>query len=155
MWTPHPPTYEGLTLGPLVSGRSAQYGGGQDTLVGPLCNMDFGGPGGSLLRSLTRLVFRMEYATPFVGLECHYRDQPIRVFGDTSPTACELSFLVNGTAGERINCVDLMVRRRVICGIRVLLSLRLQFGIYGIDTDECFARHSFQPITGAARPLPQ
>ncbi|KAL3482717.1 hypothetical protein BJX62DRAFT_245611 [Aspergillus germanicus] len=109
MWTPHPPTYEGLTLGPLVSGRSAQYGGGQETLVGPLYNIDFGGPDGILLSSLTRLVFRMEHATPFVGLECHYRDQPTRLFGDTSPTACELSFLVDGAAGERISNVDLML----------------------------------------------
>ncbi|KAL3442231.1 hypothetical protein BJX65DRAFT_313013 [Aspergillus insuetus] len=119
MWTPHPPTYEGLTLGPLISGRSAQYGGGQETLVGPLCNMDFGGPDGSLLSSLTRLVFRMEYATPFVGLECHYRDQPTRIFGDTSSTACELSFLVDGATGERVDRVDLIVRAWVICGIKL------------------------------------
>ncbi|KAL2857600.1 hypothetical protein BJX68DRAFT_263163 [Aspergillus pseudodeflectus] len=119
MWTPHPPLYTGLTVGPLVSCRSPRRSGNYDAIVDPLCNMDFGGPGGSLLSSLTRLVFRMEFAIPFVGVECHYHDQPPRIFGDTSPTACELSFLVDGAAGERITKLDLLARRKSISGIQL------------------------------------
>ncbi|KAJ0417371.1 hypothetical protein BJY00DRAFT_289777 [Aspergillus carlsbadensis] len=119
MWIPHPPLYKALTIGPLLSGPSGRTATEHNPPVHPLCSIDFGGPGGAFLSTLTRLVFRMEHATPFVGVECHYRDQPPRIFGNTSSTACELSFLIDGSAGERITRVDLLLGRRSMRAIQI------------------------------------
>ncbi|KAL3442297.1 hypothetical protein BJX65DRAFT_312988 [Aspergillus insuetus] len=111
LWTHHPPRYENATFGPLLP---AQYDKGFGPLIGPLCNIDFGGPGGRLLGKLTRMVLYMDImATPFMGVECHYVDHETRCFGDTTKAeACEISFLIDGPAGERISHVNLLLSPR-------------------------------------------
>ncbi|KAL3485009.1 hypothetical protein BJX62DRAFT_243400 [Aspergillus germanicus] len=111
LWTPHPPLYETTTFGPLLP---AQYDKGFGPLIGPLRNIDFGGPGGRLLDKLTRMVFYMDtMSTPFIGVECHYVDHETRCFGDTTKAgACEISFLIDGPAGERISHVNLLLSPR-------------------------------------------
>ncbi|KAL3459554.1 hypothetical protein BJX64DRAFT_200343 [Aspergillus heterothallicus] len=122
MWTPHPPSYEGISIHALHPFRSGSRSSG---LHGPLCNADFGGPSGSLLSLLTRIVFRLAWATAPIGLEFYYSDGLTRSFGDCEETnACELSFLIDGAAGERIDNVSLVVRRRgALYGIQLQTNL--------------------------------
>ncbi|KAL2859411.1 hypothetical protein BJX68DRAFT_261852 [Aspergillus pseudodeflectus] len=112
LWMPHPPLHEDTTFGPILP---AMYDKVFGPLNGPLCNIDFGGPGGHLLSKLTRMVFYMEsMARPFSGVECQYLDQTTRCFGTTTKgAACEISFLIDGPAGERISHVNLLVSPRI------------------------------------------
>lgn len=70
----------------------------------PLVNVDFGGPQGILLPFLTRIVVHMLAETcPIVGMDFFYTDRCMR-FG--SGGATELSFFLDGPAGERITAVE-------------------------------------------------
>ncbi|KAG2416352.1 hypothetical protein HFD88_007567 [Aspergillus terreus] len=52
LWTPHPPRHEELTISPLLPAQSPRA-------FEPLTNIDFGGPRGLLLGSLSRLALHM------------------------------------------------------------------------------------------------
>jgi hypothetical protein len=61
------------------------------------------------------MVFYMDtMSTPFIGVECHYIDHETHCFGDTTSKAgaCEISFVIDGPAGERISHVNLLVSLR-------------------------------------------
>ena len=65
-----------------------------------LLSIDFGGPGGILLASLTRLVVHMDSEiAPIVGFEFFYGDRRTQ-FG--SDRGIEMSALIDGPGGERI-----------------------------------------------------
>ncbi|KAL3482716.1 hypothetical protein BJX62DRAFT_245610 [Aspergillus germanicus] len=120
LWTPHPPFYKGLNLGPLLPVENAAADASAN-VPGPLLNIDFGGRAGCLLGLLTRIVFCIAPAMPFVGVECYYQDGTTRSFGDTSSSeiVCQLSFLVDGATGERIERVDLVVRPGQVLGLQL------------------------------------
>lgn len=102
LWIPSIPTYEGLEITALQppapsSGRTFE----------PLVNVDFAGPGGRLLSSLTRLVcYLSKYTHPLMGFEMIYADGKSILFGSNG--GCELSFPIDGPKGERINKVGIL-----------------------------------------------
>ncbi|EHA18623.1 hypothetical protein ASPNIDRAFT_129458, partial [Aspergillus niger ATCC 1015] len=73
LWAPHAPMYEGLFVSLLLPPEPPRA-------FEPLSNMDFGGPGGRYLMSLTRLDFHVtSYPHPLIGMGYHYAD------GNTNP----------------------------------------------------------------------
>lgn len=99
-WTPHPPRHEDLIISTLLPSQPPRA-------FEPLINIDFGGPRGLLLGSLTRLAFHMASSPyPLIGIEIFYSDGKSVLFGSNS--GCEISFFVNGSNGERINQVGIL-----------------------------------------------
>lgn len=102
-WTPDRPTHRDLKFSVLLP------------FLPPvphalLTNVDFGGPGALLLKSLTMLTFYMTQAPrPFIGLEIFYSDGESTLFG--SNRGCGISFPINGPMGERINEVRVLDER--------------------------------------------
>ncbi|XHG00078.1 hypothetical protein AWENTII_003549 [Aspergillus wentii] len=104
LWTPYAPGYEDLRISTLLPSLS-------DWAFEPLINIDFGGPRGLLLGSLTRLVFHMaSYPYPLVGIETSYSDGRTVLFGSNG--GCEISFSIDGSKGERINRIDALEGNR-------------------------------------------
>ncbi|PKY08597.1 hypothetical protein P168DRAFT_323700 [Aspergillus campestris IBT 28561] len=99
LWTPPPPGHENLTIGTILPRQPSQA-------FEPLINIDFGGPQGVLLGSLTRLAFHMASRPyPLMGIEVSYSDGRYMLFGSRS--GCVLSVFVNGPEGERINHIGI------------------------------------------------
>ncbi|RDW67299.1 F-box protein [Aspergillus mulundensis] len=97
LWMPCPPLYEKLKISTLQPRQGSLP-------FEPLHNIDFGGPGGTLLPSLTRLVFHMEsQPNPLVGIEIIYNEGHSVLYG--RKIGCALSFLIDSVNGERIDQV--------------------------------------------------
>lgn len=69
----------------------------------PLTNIDFGGPRGLLLTSLTRLTFHM--APGYILMEIKIFDPDGKRVNFGSNGSCEISLFVNGSKEERVNLV--------------------------------------------------
>ncbi|KAJ5833106.1 hypothetical protein N7474_001417 [Penicillium riverlandense] len=95
LWTSHLPGHEGLRISPLLPSMPSRA-------FEPLTNIDFGGPRGLFLKSLTRLTFYMASDSyPITGIEIFYSDRRSLLSG--TKDGCELSFFLDGSNGERIN----------------------------------------------------
>ncbi|KAK2783590.1 hypothetical protein FQN53_009135 [Emmonsiellopsis sp. PD_33] len=91
LWTPTAPKNVSLQLGSLAI---------QQTFRRSL-NANFGGDDGSLISSLTRIVFSQDdFRAPIVGLEFCYADSSSRLYGRRGRV--EQSFLIDGPGGEFI-----------------------------------------------------
>ncbi|KAJ5569594.1 uncharacterized protein N7459_009024 [Penicillium hispanicum] len=100
LWTPCVPSHENLRLSALLPSQPFRS-------FEPLINIDFGGPRGQLLQTLTRLVFYMASGPlPLVGIEAFYSDGTSRNFG--AKDGREISFFVNGPKGERVNRIAIL-----------------------------------------------
>lgn len=97
LWTPHSPTHEKLRIGILLPFRSSWP-------FEVLTSLDFGGPRGLLLTSLTRLTFYMA-SEPylFISIEVSYYDGRSVLFGSSGGCGLSFFFFVDGSKGERIN----------------------------------------------------
>ena len=76
----------------------------------PLLNMDFGGPDGSLLGSLARVVVNMHPIYLIVGLEFVYCGLESKLYGTRGNL--EQSLLIDGAGGERISEVEVNLSKR-------------------------------------------
>ncbi|GLA27474.1 hypothetical protein AnigIFM63326_004683 [Aspergillus niger] len=104
LWPPHAPMYEGLFVSLLLPPEPPRA-------FEPLSNMDFGGPEGRYLMSLTRLDFHVtSYPHPLIGLGYHYADGRSVFFGSTG--GCAISIPINGPDGERISGVSIVEDNR-------------------------------------------
>ncbi|KAE8137955.1 hypothetical protein BDV38DRAFT_292569 [Aspergillus pseudotamarii] len=104
LWTPHPPQHEDSEISPLLPSQPARP-------FEPLTNIDFGGPRGLLLASLTKLVFHMASGPyPLMGIEVFYCDGRSVLFG--SNRGCGISFLIAGSQGERIIAFNVLEDNR-------------------------------------------
>ncbi|GLA14303.1 hypothetical protein AnigIFM62618_000679 [Aspergillus niger] len=104
LWAPHAPMYEGLFVSLLLPPEPPRA-------FEPLSNMDFGGPGGRYLMSLTRLDFHVtSYPHPLIGMGYHYADGRSIFFGSTG--GCAISIPINGPDGERISGVSIVEDNR-------------------------------------------
>ncbi|KAK2768311.1 hypothetical protein FQN54_000164 [Arachnomyces sp. PD_36] len=93
LWSSGPPHHSDITLSALVP----QIPSGP---FEPLISIDFGGPGGALLGSLTGITAHMiSSKTPVVGMTFIYGDKSI-TFGRLGAVA--LTVLIDGPGGERI-----------------------------------------------------
>ncbi|KAF9893998.1 hypothetical protein FE257_008969 [Aspergillus nanangensis] len=103
-------------------------------------NIDFGGPGGILLKALTKLVVHMAIGPlPVVGVDFSYADSTVKHFGHRGQN--QLTFYVNGPAGERIT------------KIVVVLDVRWT-GMSGFEIWTNYGRHaSFIPIPSRLKNL--
>lgn len=116
LWTPHPPSHEELTISPLLPAQSPRA-------FEPLTNIDFGGPRGLLVGSLSRLALHMvSCLCPIIGIEIFFDGRSV-LFG--SEGGCVLSFFVNGPAGERINTVSILEDSREYYASRSLGGLQV------------------------------
>lgn len=76
----------------------------------PLANIDFGGPRGLLLGSLTSLAFHMTSdPDPILGIEISHSDGGSVLFGSSG--GCRVSFFVDGPKGERVNQIGILEDR--------------------------------------------
>lgn len=101
LWVPCPPSEKGLNFSPLLPESRLSRA------FEPLTNIDFGGPGGELLRLLTRLTFYMTAGPlPFKGIEIFYADRKPLLYGTRS--GCGLSFVIDGSKGEHIDHVSIV-----------------------------------------------
>lgn len=99
LWYPKPPRYQDVALGSILPRVPTGP-------FSPLVNMDFGGPGGVLLQSLTRLIVHVAHNRyPIVGMEFRYGDESVRFGGQGS---VQITTLIDGPAGERIQSVDII-----------------------------------------------
>lgn len=104
LWTPHPPRHEGVRISSLLPSQPSRA-------FEPLTNIDFGGPRGLLLGSLTRLALHMASDPhPLIGIEISYSDGRSVLFG--SNRGCGISFFVDGSKGERINRIGILEDNR-------------------------------------------
>jgi hypothetical protein len=100
LWIPQAPAHQGLTISALEPSQAPRP-------FDPLINIDFGGPHGVLLASLTRLVVHMvSEFRPIVGLEFVYNNRSIK-FGLGG--VAEISALIDGQGGERIINVEVVI----------------------------------------------
>lgn len=104
LWTPYPPMYEDVRVSPLLPSEPS-------TTFEPLSNIDFGGPKGMHLGSVTRLAFHMEsFPHPLIGMEIFYYDGKSMLFGSSS--GCMISLFVNGPRGERVTELSVLEDNR-------------------------------------------
>ncbi|KAJ5619619.1 hypothetical protein N7510_003603 [Penicillium lagena] len=118
LWTSHLPGHDGLRISPLLPYKSSRA-------FEPLTNIDFGGPRGLFLRSLTMFTFYMASGPyPITGIEISYSDRRPMLFG--SKDGCGLSFFLDGSKGERINRVGILEDNRCdsigLGGLQVFLQ---------------------------------
>jgi hypothetical protein len=76
----------------------------------PYLNIDFGGPDGSLISSLVRVVVNMSPFKMVTGLEFIYAGQDSKLYGKRGEF--EQSLLVDGAHGERISDVEVKLSKR-------------------------------------------
>lgn len=92
LWTLHPLRHEDLIIGTLLPSQLSRA-------FESLINIDFGGPRGLLLRSLTRLAFHMASSPyPLIGTEVFYSDGKSVLFRSNS--GCEISFFSMAQMGS-------------------------------------------------------
>ena len=104
LWTPQSPRHDNLKLSPLLPSLPSQP-------FEPLTNIDFGGPRGLLLGSLTGLTFHMASRPhPLIGIELSFANGKSVLFG--SDRGCGISFLIAGSTGERVNRVSILKDNR-------------------------------------------
>lgn len=96
IWTPQMPCNVRLLTESLVTPDNQRFN--------PILNMDFGGPRGFMLSSLSKVVVTMRSNPALViGIEFFYGSEKTTFFG--SRGGVELSFLIDGAGGERISGV--------------------------------------------------
>lgn len=89
-----------------------------------LTNIDFGGPIGLHLGSLTRLTFHMTSTPhPIMGIEIFYADGRSVLFGSNG--GCGISFCTDGSKRERINRVGILENDRIHRSITGLGGLQM------------------------------
>lgn len=120
IWTPQIPHNVRLLT------RSSKTAGNQK--FNPVLNMNFGGPRGCMLGSLTKIIVTMMGIPGLViGIEFCYSGGKTTFFG--SRGGVELLLLVDGPGGERINGVEL--ERTATLGVHSFkvccLFLRMSF----------------------------
>ena len=104
LWTPQGPKHEGLKISTLLPHEPPRE-------FQALTNIDFGGPNGLLLGSLTSLTFHMTSTPlPLIGIRISYSDRRSAQFG--SDKGCELTLFINGPEGERINSIGILEDNR-------------------------------------------
>lgn len=90
----------------------------------PLTNIDFGGPRGQLLGSLTRLTFHMTSTPhPIMGIEIFYSDGRSVLFGSNG--GCAISCCIDGSKGDHINRVGILENDRIRRSITDLGGLQV------------------------------
>lgn len=98
LWTPKFPEHKDLFVDSIQPPRSAAFA---------VVDVDFGGPNGKYLTSLTRVVLHMMSAEmPIIGMQFFYTNMSFK-FGIGGQT--ELSFIIDGPGGERIDDVEIIV----------------------------------------------
>ena len=103
LWTPNIPEEKDLKLGTLLPSQPLD-------VFEPLINVDFGGPKGIRLGELTRLTCYMTSGyRPLIGIEVFYADGTSFLY--SSGGGCEISFFLNGPAGERIHQVGIVEKK--------------------------------------------
>ncbi|KAL4802581.1 hypothetical protein BDV18DRAFT_163983 [Aspergillus unguis] len=143
LWTPNP-LREGAVFGALLpSGNNAMSGA-----YSPLYNIDFGGGSGELLDSLTRVVFYVDRSPPFNGVEFLYADGSVKIYGERR--GCEISFLIDGPAGERIERVLVLQRSQTYCpacyGIKLITNYGGCLTVASIKDQQDAERISLPPV---------
>lgn len=115
LWYPEYPSHQDITLSSIMPSVPLNS-------FNPLINMDFGGPGGVWLESLTGLVGHMSTNSSPVGLEFVYSDSSV-LFGLEG--SVKITALINGPAGERIDSIYVITSKRsqdIMVGLRVSFS---------------------------------
>jgi hypothetical protein len=113
LWIPQTPTHKGLVISSLDPARSYFP-------FEPFIDMDFGGPQGTHLASLTRIVAHMVSGEcPIIGMEFFYGDNKSTRFGSGGKS--EISFLIDGPGGERIIGVEMSIDQPAwgMCSLKV------------------------------------
>lgn len=98
LWIPDFPEYDDLFVDSIQPARAPTFA---------VANVDFGGPNGEYLNSLTRITLhKVSNEVPIIGMEFFYTNRSLK-FGVGGET--ELSFTIDGPGGERIVDVEIVV----------------------------------------------